>query len=378
MQRSFSIIDDDDDDEVFPSDGNKVKEHDDSKSAYKLDDSDLSLSEEQSMSPKRSEDFQKLKDLDLSPSQEEMEPLTQENFVTKNSGPPSLGNISGRQTAVLKRRTLADPKINRLLSDSDDSENDEKDNMTIPGEYDPKMYENLEVNDEIKELFKYISMYVPQQVNPTYKFKPFIPEFIPAVGDIDAFLKIYPPETTIDDEPCKEKFEHLGLTVLDEPASNQSDPAVLYLQLKAASGKAGRKNDENVVVKKIENIEKSAKTIDKWIKDISDLHKSKSSVVVRYSEPMPDLDDLMQEWPEEMEADLKKHGFPNPDNKSLQDYIKTVCDTFQIPLAKKKVQSLYLLFCLYGAIKQTQLYKTTSNGSDKITESKEADQLVLE
>lgn len=37
-------------------------------------------------------------------------------------------------------------------------------------------------------------------------------------------------------------------------------------------------------MKKIDNVEKNAKTIDKWIKDISDLHKSKSSPIVRYSE----------------------------------------------------------------------------------------------
>lgn len=99
--------------------------------------------------------------------------------------------------------------------------------------------------------------------------------------------------------------------------------------------------------------------------------------------PMPDLDDLMQEWPEEVENDLRQNGFPKPENMSLQEYISTVCNLFQIPLAKKKLQSLYLLFCLYGAIKQTQLYKATSSEHDKniatsSSAKNEADQLVIE
>ena len=32
--------------------------------------------------------------------------------------------------------------------------------------------------------------YTPQAIDLDYKLKPFIPDFIPAVGDIDAFLKV--------------------------------------------------------------------------------------------------------------------------------------------------------------------------------------------
>ena len=34
--------------------------------------------------------------------------------------------------------------------------------------------------------------------------------------------------------------------------------------------------------------------IDKWVRDISDLHRSKPNPSVHYTKPMPDLDDLMQ------------------------------------------------------------------------------------
>ena len=56
--------------------------------------------------------------------------------------------------------------------------------------------------------------------------KPFIPDYIPAVGDIDSFLKVPHPEG---------KKDGLGLTVLDEPSAQQSDPTVLDMRLRLAS-----------------------------------------------------------------------------------------------------------------------------------------------
>ena len=42
----------------------------------------------------------------------------------------------------------------------------------------------------MKDLFKYITRFQPQNIEPEFKLKPFIPEYIPAIGDIDAFLKV--------------------------------------------------------------------------------------------------------------------------------------------------------------------------------------------
>ena len=55
--------------------------------------------------------------------------------------------------------------------------------------YDPSEYDNLNVAPDIKELFQYIMRYTPQTIDLETRFKPFIPEYIPAVGDIDAFIK---------------------------------------------------------------------------------------------------------------------------------------------------------------------------------------------
>lgn len=101
---------------------------------------------------------------------------------------------------------------------------------------------------------------------------------------------------------------------------------------------------------------------------------------------MPDLDDLMQEWPENIENLLRLHGFPSwKFNGSVSKYIDIVCCMFDIPVHKNKIQSLHLLFCLYAAIKNSQLYRANSSEvgknvpTDEIGEkSTSADQLVLE
>lgn len=87
--------------------------------------------------------------------------------------------------------------------------------------------------------------YIPQNLQVDYKFKPFVPEYLPAVGDIDAFLKVLPPETTLTGRPFSPDDFQLGIVVLDEPVANQSDPALLNLQLRASS--INISNNANIV-----------------------------------------------------------------------------------------------------------------------------------
>lgn len=46
--------------------------------------------------------------------------------------------------------------------------------------------ENTECDGMVWFLFRY----TPQNIELEYKLKPFIPDYIPAVGDIDAFIKV--------------------------------------------------------------------------------------------------------------------------------------------------------------------------------------------
>ena len=56
--------------------------------------------------------------------------------------------------------------------------------------YDPSNYDHLQVGSELKDLFHYITRYTPQVMELETQLRPFIPEYIPAIGDIDAFLKV--------------------------------------------------------------------------------------------------------------------------------------------------------------------------------------------
>ena len=94
--------------------------------------------------------------------------------------------------------------------------------------------------------------------------RPFIPEYIPAVGDMDPFIKVPRPDG---------KADNLGLVSLDEPASIQSDPTVLTLQLRAVSKSSGA--GAPLLVRSIEHAEKDPKAINNWISSISDLHRHK-------------------------------------------------------------------------------------------------------
>ena len=55
----------------------------------------------------------------------------------------------------------------------------------------------------------------------------------------------------------------------------------------SGTGKAARS-------KKVVGGEEAGKDIDKWIRDISDLHRSKPPPSVNYKHTMPDIDKLMQ------------------------------------------------------------------------------------
>ena len=107
-----------------------------------------------------------------------------------------------------------------------DNEDDDDDVLQVEGVYDPREFEHLNVDAEVLSIFSHIQKYKPQTIILDYKLKPFIPDYIPAVGDIDAFLKVAPPS---------EQGAGAGLRVLDEPAAAQSDPLVLDLQLRAVT-----------------------------------------------------------------------------------------------------------------------------------------------
>ncbi|XP_054167290.1 intraflagellar transport protein 46 homolog [Oppia nitens] len=224
-------------------------------------------------------------------------------------------------------------------NDDDDEDDDEEKKVSYEGAYDPQDYESLNVSQELKNIFSYITLYSPQTIELETKLMPFIPDFIPAVGDVDAFIKVRRPDN---------KEDTLGLTVLDEPsATSQSDPTLMSLKLKAIS-KDIKVSDELDTLVKTAN---SAKDIDLWIDNINHLHETtastSTSVTLLHSHRLPDIEQLMQEWSEEFEASLNVNSLPTPDlDCSLEDYINIICAILDIPVHSSKIASLYFIYLL--------------------------------
>ncbi len=82
---------------------------------------------------------------------------------------------------------------------------------------------------------------------------------------------------------------------------------------------------------------------------ISDLHRSKPPPSVHYSKAMPDIEVLMQEWPQAFEELLKKNPLPGADAAlSVDEYARVICGVCDVPVyGQSLVQSLHVLFTLY-------------------------------
>mmetsp|Transcript_24659 Transcript_24659/g.38343 ORF Transcript_24659/g.38343 Transcript_24659/m.38343 type:complete len:106 (-) Transcript_24659:444-761(-) len=100
-------------------------------------------------------------------------------------------------------------------------EEEGEDDKEVPGTYNPSDYANLPVASEVKDLFEYIQRYKPQKIDLETKMRPFVPDYIPAVGEVDGCLKMPKPDGTKED---------LGVVELDEPALNCEDKTKLTLQ----------------------------------------------------------------------------------------------------------------------------------------------------
>mmetsp|Transcript_6273 Transcript_6273/g.12091 ORF Transcript_6273/g.12091 Transcript_6273/m.12091 type:complete len:445 (-) Transcript_6273:314-1648(-) len=283
--------------------------------------------------------------------------------------------------------------------------------------YNAQDYRHLNVTDEIRDLFQLIGRYRPQVIEIETKLKPFIPDYIPAVGGIDEFIKVPRPDG---------KPDFLGLKVLDEPAAKQSDPTVLALQLRQVSKDAPGRIGARDIVGRIEHRDESkAKRIQQWISSIGDIHKAKPPANVVYSRRMPELESLMQEWNPELELGLRNaaaaaaataggtgggsginisgntgnsnniiinnnnsnnnnpsnsnsNGSSNSNNNSnggvilpadlevdLATYTKMVCGLLDIPVYQNPVESLHVLFSLYLDFKSNPIFRQHLDLEDK-------------
>ena len=267
-----------------------------------------------------------------------------------------IGNSSSQESDYSPAKGKQDSNKNNFKGQTgpkapQEEGEDEEQVQNIKNAYNPADYASLQVSQEIKELFQYIQRYKPHQIDLETKVRPFIPDYIAAVGEVDAFLKVQRPDNS---------EEVLGILILDEPKLNQSDPAMLEIKLKP---KIKRPGTGQAIVRSIENADKNPKQITRWISTISDAHRSKPPASVSYSMPMPDSDTLMDVWHPEVEEILKNVELPGPDlDINLNGYIRIVCAILGIPVhnlsnGKSCIESLHALFTLYSDFKNNQHFK---------------------
>ncbi|KAJ3038286.1 Intraflagellar transport protein 46, partial [Rhizophlyctis rosea] len=199
----------------------------------------------------------------------------------------------------------------------------------------------------MQELFSQIASYEPETIELQPELKCFVPDYIPSIGDIDPMIKVSIPARwpdVMDKQVKASALPSLGLIVLDEPATAQSDPAVLDLKLRALS--KSHSHTTSAATHAVRSIPLSfsqhdpaaragQKALVQWVKNTYDLHVHKPPDRVDYSRPMPDVETLMAEWPEEVERGLSQGdvSLPPPDiDLPLPDYTRLLCSILDIPV----------------------------------------------
>ena len=163
--------------------------------------------------------------------------------------------------------------------------------------------------------------------------KPFVQDYIPAVGEVDAFLKVPRPDG---------KRETLGLKRLDEPCLNQSKRS--YLDLLIKQFYKGKRKQHDSKIYKIENAHKKSKEVLGWVNDVEELQKKKQAPSVFYSRKMPDIDSLMQPFSPQVREALEAQGagktgpaleFADSD-VPIPTLTKSLCSLIGIPVYEQK------------------------------------------
>ncbi|KAK6740678.1 hypothetical protein RB195_008872 [Necator americanus] len=208
-------------------------------------------------------------------------------------------------------------------------------------------------SQEEEQLFAFVDAYQPEEIRPRPLLRLFLMDYMPAIGDIDAMIKIPRPDEVED---------NIGFTQLDEPAIQQSDPTILKMQLLRANKDVAAHSD--TPVKRLERADKSTHEIDKWIANIKELHRSRPPQTVLFRHPMPDIETLMQEFDPAFEKAIEGKQLPTADlDVDLEEYADICLNLLDIPVYNGRIQSLHCLFSLYQEFKNSQHFKNLAQNA---------------
>lgn len=231
-------------------------------------------------------------------------------------------------------------------------------------ELTPDKWEQLPLQPELKELFPYILKYTPQTIETPYHLQPFVPEFVPAVGDVDAMLKVQAPALLQPQAPRQreldEQLQRLGLVLLDEPSGAQSEPSLLNMKLRSvlSGSRAGNSRHASRSATQVPTA-KTAKDIEKWIAEVEQVHMTQS---MYDAQPRKDIDTLLENWPRSFGTAASKEAVDEAYRACLQqqislvDYVRALCERFGVegPLETQSdyIHNIQTLFALYLAASQ--------------------------
>jgi len=97
-------------------------------------------------------------------------------------------------TSTFLRTPHTQPHRKDEDEDSDAENEDDGDGEdsldNLEGAYNARDYQSLNVASEVRDLFQYIERYKPHEVQLEAPLRCFIPDYIPAIGELDAFIKV--------------------------------------------------------------------------------------------------------------------------------------------------------------------------------------------
>ena len=207
---------------------------------------------------------------------------------------------------------------------------------------------------ELAQLFGLITSFQPQPIEITPHFKPFLPDLVPAIGSIDAFIKVPRP----DDE-----VEPLGLTVLDEPTIGCSDPQIIKMQLREKYGIVSNTEGDGYIGY-IEDLDNNQKALDTFLENYEEMIRDRPAPSIVYSYKMPDLNDLLLEWPPELDKALESIPLPTADmDLTIEEYAKIICAFLDIPVKGNVIESLHVFFTLFMTFEENQHFPVNDTSS---------------
>ena len=212
-------------------------------------------------------------------------------------------------------------------------------------------YDTLDVSDEIKDLFKCIDAFEPADLELETPLKCFIPPYILAVGEVDPMIKISRPDG-VDDG--------IGISRIDEVPSEQSNAAVIELQLRNYSKSKQSKQLQRAAIRKIKDAASCSGEIDEWIHSVEEIHENESQDynIEHNSNDAVSSEKLLQSFSEKMTAEIKKNELevPSPDiDLGLADYARVLCSLTGIPFRDGNlVESIHSMFKLYLKISDVE------------------------